>query len=149
VGSYFKNTVAIYQKNQVFISQHIGDLDTVNAVNHFENILDSLKKLYEFAPEVIACDAHPEYLATKYAYSLNLPVIPIQHHYAHVLSCMAEHQLQPPVLGVAWDGTGYGLDGTIWGENLSILLPILGSESPILNPGHYSEEKKRLKNPDE
>ncbi len=115
VGSYFKNTVAIYQKNQVFISQHIGDLDTVNAVNHFENILDSLKNLYEFAPEVIACDAHPEYLATKYAYSLNLPVIPIQHHYAHVLSCMAEHQLQPPVLGVAWDGTGYGLDGTIWG----------------------------------
>jgi hydrogenase maturation protein HypF len=147
VGGYFKNTVAIYQNQQVFVSQHIGDLDTLAAYNHFQNILNSLKKLYEFTPEIIACDVHPDYLSTQYAYSLNLPVIPVQHHYAHLLSCMAENQLQPPVLGVAWDGTGYGLDGTIWGgEFIHITAdswqrvahfrtwPLLGGEKAVKEP---------------
>jgi hydrogenase maturation protein HypF len=147
VGSYFKNTVAIYQKNQAFVSQHIGDLDTLNAFNHFQSVLDSLKKIYDFKPEFIACDAHPDYLSTKYAHSLDLPVIPIQHHYAHVLSCMAENQLQPPVLGIAWDGTGYGLDGTIWGGEFIYITPDSWRRVAHLKPWPLLGGEKAVKEP--
>jgi hydrogenase maturation protein HypF len=147
VGSYFKNTAAIYQKNQVFVSQHIGNLDTITAFNHFQNVLNSLKNLYDFDPEIIACDAHPDYLSTKYAHSLNLPVIPIQHHYAHVLSCMAENQLQPPVLGVAWDGTGYGLDGTIWGGEFIYITPNSWQRVAHFRPWPLLGGEKAVKEP--
>ncbi|MBV8353310.1 MAG: carbamoyltransferase HypF, partial [Verrucomicrobia bacterium] len=74
-----------------------------------------LPRLYEAQPEVVACDLHPDYLSTKYAPELRKPVQRVQHHWAHVLACMAENELEAPVLGVSWDGTGYGTDGTIWG----------------------------------
>ncbi|MGB5770242.1 MAG: carbamoyltransferase HypF, partial [Crocosphaera sp.] len=115
VGGHLKNTVAILKDNQVFISQHIGDLSTAEALKSFNQVMGSLKQLYEFEPEIIVCDAHPDYVSSQFAKAQNLPLIKVQHHYAHVLSCLADNNLKPPVLGVAWDGTGYGNDDTIWG----------------------------------
>ncbi|NJR62244.1 MAG: carbamoyltransferase HypF [Cyanobacteria bacterium CRU_2_1] len=119
VGAHLKNTIAFSIDQQVFVSQHIGDLDTVPAFEAFQRAIASFQQIYELQPTAIACDLHPDYRSTQFAHQLanrlNIPVIPVQHHYAHVLSCMAEHQLEDSVLGIAWDGTGYGLDGTIWG----------------------------------
>jgi hydrogenase maturation protein HypF len=121
VGGHLKNTVAIARNHQVFLSQYIGNLETVTAQENFVSVINSLKLLYDFEPDLIACDAHPNYVSTHYANSQNLPVIAVQHHLAHLLSCLAENQLEPPVLGVAWDGTGFGLDGTIWGGEFILL----------------------------
>lgn len=119
VGAHLKNTIAFSIDQQVFISQHIGDLDTVLAFEAFQQAITSFQQIYELQPTAIACDLHPDYRSTQFAHQLadqlKIPVIPVQHHYAHVLSCMAENQLEGSVLGIAWDGTGYGLDGTIWG----------------------------------
>ncbi len=117
VGGHLKNTIAIAISNQVFISQHIGDLTTKLALDSFENIIASFEQLYQFKPEAIACDLHPHYSSSQYAQNYSIPIIKVQHHYAHILSCMAENDLlnKCPLLGIAWDGTGYGLDGTIWG----------------------------------
>jgi len=124
-GAHLKNTVAVSVGKQVFVSQHIGDLDNSEAVSTFQHALKDLQGLYEQPPELVACDLHPDYrssqLAQDLAQQIGKPLIRVQHHYAHVLACMVEHQLSAPVLGVAWDGTGYGTDGTIWGgEFLSI-----------------------------
>ena len=115
VGAHLKNTVAIALKNRIFISQHVGDLATTAAFESFKKVIGTLAQLYEFKPTIVACDAHPDYLSSQFAQQLKLPVVRVQHHYAHVLSCMAENEIEPPVLGISWDGTGYGLDGTIWG----------------------------------
>jgi len=115
VGAHLKNTVAISLRNQVFISQHIGDLETQEAYEAFQRVIKDFKTLYEFEPEVVACDMHPDFLSTKYARSLGLPLLEVQHHHAHVAACMVENELEGPVLGVSWDGTGYGTDGTVWG----------------------------------
>ena len=132
VGAHLKNSVALSVGNQVFISQHIGDLETEPANNAFRRVIADFEKLYDAEPEIIAADLHPDYLSTKFADELTgragspLPAVGaqgiarptkvgVQHHTAHVLSCMAENEIEPPALGVAWDGTGYGSDGTIWG----------------------------------
>jgi hydrogenase maturation protein HypF len=115
VGAHLKNTVAIAVGTNVFVSQHIGDLETPEAFEAFQRVIDTLSRLYEFNPATVACDAHPEYLSSQFARRLALPVVAVQHHYAHVLACMAENEVDAPVLGVSWDGTGYGLDGTVWG----------------------------------
>lgn len=119
LGSHLKNTIALGFDGQIFLSQHIGDLETVPAFEHFQRVISSLSSIYEFQPEAIACDAHPDYLSSQFAQKLgqqlSIPVIPVQHHYAHALSCTIDNRIAPPALGVAWDGTGYGLDGTIWG----------------------------------
>jgi hydrogenase maturation protein HypF len=115
VGGHLKNSVALASGAQVFISQHIGDMETAPAYSAFEQVIADLTRLYETRPAAVACDAHPDYASTHYAERLGLPVVPVQHHVAHVMSVIAEHRLGGPVLGVAWDGTGYGLDGTIWG----------------------------------
>ncbi len=120
-GGHLKNTVAILRGDQVFISQHIGDLSNSQALGAFHQVIDSLKGLYDFEPQIIACDAHPDYLSSQFAQSQGLPVVKVQHHYAHVLSCMAENGINVPVLGVAWDGTGYGDDGTIWGGEFLLI----------------------------
>jgi len=99
----------------VFISQHIGDLETEAANNAFRRACVDLPRLYDAAPEIIAADLHPDYLSTKFARESGKEIVGVQHHIAHVLSCIAENEIQLPALGVAWDGTGYGLDGTIWG----------------------------------
>ncbi len=119
VGAHLKNTVAITRGSQVFLSQHIGDLETPQALAAVERVVRSFAGLYEWAPEVVACDMHPDYRSTRFARQTaaahGAPVVPVQHHYAHVLACMAENELEGPLLGISWDGTGYGLDGTIWG----------------------------------
>jgi hydrogenase maturation protein HypF len=115
VGGHLKNSVALSIGRDVFISQHIGDLETAQAVGAFERVIGDFERLYEAQPTSVACDAHPDYFSTQYAQRTGLPVHEVQHHAAHVFSCMAEHGLQGPVLGVSWDGTGYGPDGTVWG----------------------------------
>ena len=116
VGAHLKNAIALGLKQQIFLSQHIGDLGTPQAAAAFEQTRDSLQQLYDFHPQTITCDAHPDYLSSQYARASTLPCITVQHHQAHVLASLVEHHLwDVPVLGVAWDGTGYGLDGTIWG----------------------------------
>ncbi|MGI0487413.1 carbamoyltransferase HypF [Pantanalinema rosaneae CENA516] len=119
VGGHLKNTVALGFNQQIFLSQHLGDLDNPATIARFQEAITHLLSLYETQPTAIACDAHPDYYSHQFAESFsqtrNATLIPIQHHYAHVLSCMADNHINTPVLGVAWDGTGYGLDGTIWG----------------------------------
>ena len=115
VGPHLKNTVAINNGSNVFVSQHIGDLENAEAINAFERVISDFESFYEVKPEAVVCDMHPDYVSTKYAKGTGLPVHSVQHHYAHVLSCMAENELSGEVLGVSWDGTGYGIDGTIWG----------------------------------
>jgi hydrogenase maturation protein HypF len=115
VGAHLKNTVAVGWRGQVFVSQHIGDLETVEAWEAFQRVAADLQNLHETRATVLASDLHPDYLSTRFARQSGLPVVSVQHHYAHVLACMVENELQPPVLGVSWDGTGYGLDGTVWG----------------------------------
>ena len=153
VGAHLKNTVALSVGDNVFVSQHIGDLETEQAYRAFKNAAADLPRLFEARPEIIACDLHPEYLSTKFAHELAdwgaratsraafgdppnarsknfcgespqsaresraLPrkISRIQHHWAHIAACMAENDIESPALGVAWDGTGFGSDGTIWG----------------------------------
>lgn len=115
VGAHLKNAVALTTDGQAFISQHIGDLETSEAFDAFQRVIVSLETLYEAEPALVACDRHPDYLSTRWARDSSLPRLEVQHHYAHVLSCMTENDICPPALGIAWDGTGFGLDGSIWG----------------------------------
>jgi len=115
VGGHLKNSIAISIDKNIFISQHIGDLETRQAHDTFSKTIKSLSDIYDFKPEKIVSDIHPDYLSTKYAEKLLLPTLKVQHHHAHILSCLADNQLEPPVLGISWDGTGLGTDGTIWG----------------------------------
>ncbi len=115
VGGHLKNTVAIAIGRQVIVSQHVGDLDTAEARRAFENAIDDLCRLYRFRPELVACDLHPDYASTRWALESGLPVVRIQHHHAHAASCAAENEICGPYLGVSWDGTGFGVDKTVWG----------------------------------
>ena len=114
-GAHLKNTVAVAKGGQVFLSQHIGDLETAKAFDAFLEAGNALQQLYEVQPVAVACDKHPDYVSTRHARQLGIPNIPVQHHYAHVLACMAEHGVEGPVLGVSWDGSGFGDDGLVWG----------------------------------
>jgi hydrogenase maturation protein HypF len=115
VGGHLKNTVAIGVGQDVFLSQHIGDLETLEARQAFEKAIADLCRLYSFKPEAVVCDLHPDYASTHWAEQSGLPVIRVQHHQAHVAACAAENNVDGPYLGVSWDGTGFGLDGAIWG----------------------------------
>jgi hydrogenase maturation protein HypF len=117
VGAHLKNAVALAVGGQVFISQHIGDLETESAFSTFRKATEAVEKLYDAPADIVVCDQHPDYLSTKFAVERRPSTRPlqVQHHVAHVLSCMAENELAPPILGAAWDGTGYGTDGTLWG----------------------------------
>jgi hydrogenase maturation protein HypF len=115
VGGHLKNTVAIGVGQDVFLSQHIGDLDTLEARGAFEKAIADLCRLYSFKPEMIACDLHPDYASTHWAERAGLPLLRVQHHQAHVAACAAENDVEGEYLGVSWDGTGYGFDGAIWG----------------------------------
>lgn len=119
VGGHLKSTVAIGFGRQVWLSQHIGDLDSPEARDCFERTIDDLCKLYRFKPELIVSDLHSDYASTlwaqRYSKVAGLQLVQVQHHQAHVAACAAENGLVEPYLGVAWDGAGAGLDGTIWG----------------------------------
>ncbi|MBU2648327.1 carbamoyltransferase HypF, partial [bacterium] len=115
VGAHQKSTVALQVGKNAFVSQHIGDLETEESVHSFQETIDSLCRLYDVTPALVVCDQHPDYQSTRYAKSAGIALVQIQHHHAHICACMAENQLTPPVLGIAWDGTGYGPDQTVWG----------------------------------
>lgn len=121
VGGHFKNTVALNKDENIFISQHIGDLSTSSAYDSFSESVKDLSSIYDCTAELIIHDSHPEYLSTKYALGQNVQTISVQHHLAHVASCKAENQVAGKVLGISWDGTGYGLDGNIWGSEFFLL----------------------------
>jgi len=118
-GAEEKNTFCLTRDNYAFVSQHIGDMENMETLEHYVNTLELYEKLFRIKPEAIAHDMHPEYLPTKYAKELGgkagLTLYPVQHHHAHIASCMAENELKDKVIGVALDGTGYGTDGAIWG----------------------------------
>ena len=114
-GGHLKNTTALAIGDRLILSPHTGDLDTVEALTAHTSTIDHLCGLYQVSPETIACDAHPDYASTRMAKKRVGTVIPVQHHYAHALSCMADNGLEGTCLAVVWDGTGYGGDGTIWG----------------------------------
>ncbi|MFO0700724.1 MAG: carbamoyltransferase HypF [Nitrospira sp.] len=124
VGGHLKNTVAILTGDRVVLSQHLGDLSTVEADKGFRQAVSDLQQLLEVTPQAIACDLHPDYRSTSFARelaeTLSVPLVPVQHHHAHVASCMAEHKLDGEVLGIAWDGAGYGEDGQVWGGEFLI-----------------------------
>ena len=125
-GSELKNTFCITNKNYAFLSHHIGDMENYETLKSFEQGVEHFERLFRVKPEAIAYDLHPNYLATRYALERaereNLPAIGVQHHHAHIAACMAEHGLDgsQPVIGLSFDGTGYGEDGTIWGGEFLI-----------------------------
>ena len=147
VGGQMKNSMAISSGDQIFVSQHIGDLDTAPAYAAFNRVVTDLQHLFDADPKTVAHDMHPDYRSTHWTRGSSLTKIPVQHHYAHILSCMTENEVPPPALGIAWDGTGYGTDGTIWGgEFLRITnggfdrfahfrtFPLPGGDSAIREP---------------
>lgn len=119
VGGHLKSTVALAMDRQVLLSQHLGDLDTAPARRAHQRAIDDLLAFTGCTPELVACDLHPDYATTAVAEHLArrwaVPLVRVQHHHAHVAACAAEHGLAGSVLGVAWDGTGYGADGSVWG----------------------------------
>jgi hydrogenase maturation protein HypF len=115
-GADLKNTFCFAKQNQLICSEHIGDLEDAEVYHHYINSIEHLRQLFEVEPKVTACDLHPGYLSTQYALSMSgVKVIEIQHHWAHIASVLAEHNLGGPVIALACDGTGYGTDGAIWG----------------------------------
>ena len=124
VGGHLKNTVAMLTGPRVVLSQHLGDLSTVEADKAFRQAIEDLQRLLDVTPQAIACDLHPDYRSTGFARQLaarlSVPLVSVQHHHAHVASCMAEHKLDGEVLGIAWDGAGYGTDGQVWGGEFLI-----------------------------
>jgi hydrogenase maturation protein HypF len=115
-GADLKNTICFAKRNQLICSEHIGDLEDAQVYHHYIDSIEHLRGLFEVEPKIIACDLHPGYLSTQYALSMpDVKIIQVQHHWAHIASVLAEHNLEGPVIGLAADGTGYGTDGAIWG----------------------------------
>jgi hydrogenase maturation protein HypF len=117
-GAELKNTFCLGTENRAFLSQHIGDLENYETLRSFTEGIEHFRRLFDITPEVVAHDLHPEYLSTKYALELELDgvdLVGVQHHHAHIASCLADNGEDGPVIGVAFDGTGFGTDGTLWG----------------------------------
>jgi hydrogenase maturation protein HypF len=120
-GAELKNSFCLCKENFAFVSHHIGDLENLETLTSFEEGIEHLKRIFNISPALVAYDLHPDYLATKYALSLeDIPGIGVQHHHAHIVSCMVENEIEDEVIGVSFDGTGYGPDGTIWGGEFLI-----------------------------
>ncbi|MBA7505157.1 Carbamoyltransferase HypF [subsurface metagenome] len=149
-GAEMKNTFCLTRDNYAFLSQHIGDMENMETLEHFGNTISLYKRLFRIEPEIVAHDLHPDYLATKYAQELSKSgpkLIPVQHHHAHIASCMADNGLQSAVIGVAFDGTGMGADEHIWGGEFLVAdcksfsrlghleyLPLPGGDAAIKRP---------------
>ena len=147
-GAQLKNTFGLARDNSVFLSTHIGDLENFETLDFYQKEIDRFKHLCSVKPKVVAYDLHPEYLSTKYALALTgLNQIPVQHHHAHIASCMADNRIDRKVIGVAFDGTGYGEDQAVWGGEFLIgdfkgferaahlkYIPMPGGEMAIKHP---------------
>jgi hydrogenase maturation protein HypF len=148
VGGHLKNTVCLTRDKEAILSQHIGDLENIQTMAAFEQSIGHLIRLFEVEPVAVIHDLHPDYLSTRWAAEkCDLPTYPLQHHYAHILSVMAEHGLEDELIGFSLDGTGYGGDGTIWGGEILLCdahrferlahfdyLPMPGGEKAIHEP---------------
>ena len=121
VGGQLKNTVAISHDRHIILSQHLGDLDSEASQQQFQVTLTDLQQFYQITPTRIMHDLHKGYASSQLAGHLGVVQQAVQHHYAHTLSCMAEHGLEPPVLGIAWDGSGLGTDNTLWGGEFLLI----------------------------
>ncbi|MFW6369836.1 MAG: carbamoyltransferase HypF [Bacteroidota bacterium] len=119
-GAELVNTFSLGKGRQAIMSQHIGDLKDYDTYTFFEETINKFQRLFRVKPEMIVHDLHPDYLSTRYALDKGLPSLEVQHHHAHIASCMAEHDLQEPVIGVCFDGTGLGDDGHLWGGEFMV-----------------------------
>lgn len=146
-GSDMKNTFAIAKENLMILSAHNGDLKNLETLNHYINNIEHFKKIFDFVPKYAVCDMHPSYISTNYAEKLNVPLMHVQHHHAHIAGCMAENSIDEKVIGVSFDGTGYGTDGNLWGSEFMICdylgferaahleyVPLPGGEGAIHKP---------------
>lgn len=133
VGGELKNTFCLGINNLMYPSSYIGDLSDLRTVDALKETISRFEELLEMTPDIIACDAHPNYQSNRVAHEYGLPVVEIQHHYAHIVSCMAENDCHDQVIGVSFDGTGYGLDETIWGGEFLIC-----DEEDFTRAGHIS-----------
>jgi hydrogenase maturation protein HypF len=153
VGAHLKNAVALSVGRQVFVSQHIGDMETPEAVEAFEHVIADFLELYDANPVAVAHDLHPDYVSTNWARDnvaefdraddgglssgglnrlVGAKLVPVQHHHAHLAACLAENSFHGAALGVTWDGTGYGLDGTVWGGEY-----LVGTRSSFQRVAHF------------
>jgi hydrogenase maturation protein HypF len=150
-GAEQKNSICLGKGNQAIMSQYIGDLKNPVTYNFFTDTIERLSRMMRFKPEVICCDLHPDYLSTSFAEifksEINKPVVRIQHHHAHIASCLAENGIDKPVIGISLDGTGYGPDENIWGGEFMIAdlnsydrifhfdyVPMPGGEKAVTEP---------------
>lgn len=150
-GAEEKNTFCLTRDRYAFVGPHIGDLSDEQTFEHYESCIDLFRRMFRIDPRMVACDMHPDYASTKYAERVSrwqgLPLIPVQHHHAHIVSCMVENGEAGPVIGVAFDGTGYGTDGAIWGGEFLLAdfkgfrraghleyVPMPGGEAAIRKP---------------
>lgn len=151
VGPEQKNTFTYVRGNQAFVSQHIGDMESVAVMDAWNETRQRYAELFHLSPNRLACDYHPEYLTSKWAHDQEMPCIQVQHHHAHILSVMGENALEGPVCGFAFDGTGYGFDGAIWGGEVLLsnlhaferfanfaYLPLPGGAAAIKNPARIA-----------
>jgi hydrogenase maturation protein HypF len=139
-GAELKNTFCLAKGRHAFLSHHIGDLENYDTLRSFTDGIEHFGRLFDVRPEVVAHDLHPEYLSTKYAREFDdVELVGVQHHHAHIASCLADNGEAGPVLGVAFDGTGYGTDGTIWGGEFLLAdlrgFTRLGHLAPVPMPG--------------
>ncbi|MEI9477762.1 MAG: carbamoyltransferase HypF, partial [Deltaproteobacteria bacterium] len=154
-GPELKNTFCFTRDQYAFVSQHIGDMENIETLEHFETSIHVYERLFRLRPEALVHDLHPDYLSTRYAEERasrdNLPLIGVQHHHAHAVSCMVDNGLTEPVIAVTLDGIGFGLDGTIWGGEWLVAdargfhrvawlepLPLPGGDAGIRNPGRVA-----------
>jgi hydrogenase maturation protein HypF len=147
-GAELKNTICLGRGKTAFVSQHLGDMGELATLDFFKNTIEHLKKVTKIVPEIVAHDLHPDYLSTRYAGTLSdVQRMGVQHHHAHVVSCMAENRIEAPVIGLALDGTGYGTDGAVWGGEVLVVerarftraahlayVPLPGGEAAIKEP---------------
>ena len=154
-GAMWKNTFALTTGRRAFLSQHIGDVSDADTARHFADTFHKFSDLLRLEPEVVACDLHPDYPTTRFARALaeerDLPLIQIQHHHAHLVSCLAENGREGPAIGVSMDGTGYGEDGCVWGGEFMVFdragyerkyhlayVPMPGGEKAVIEPARMA-----------
>jgi hydrogenase maturation protein HypF len=150
-GGDLKSTFCLTKGTSALLSQHLGDLSNVAAIDHYRDMVEHFRAFFQVTPEITAHDLHPDYHSTHFALAAEGRKFPVQHHHAHIASCMAEHRLDGPVLGVSFDGTGFGTDGTIWGGEFLVTeyhefrraghiacVPLPGGEAAIHRPSRLA-----------
>jgi hydrogenase maturation protein HypF len=146
-GAELKITFALSKEDSFFLSPYIGNSNSKQTLDFYTDTLEKYKKWFELEPELVVCDLHPDYMTTRFAESTDLPLKKVQHHHAHIAAVMAEHHLNEPVIGIAYDGTGYGTDGAIWGGEIFLAdyskferlfhlnyMPLPGGDAAIKHP---------------